>query len=267
MIYIKEKNLKDISLTSNNFAVLMDFDRTITTANSLGSWSVLENPNFMDPNFKEESKVLVDTYFPYELDYSISEEEKSHYMDEWYHKNMDLLFKYHLTYSALLDCIQDSNIEFHPGCKDFLKRLYELRIPVVILSAGIGNVITELLKQNDCLYSNIHITSNFIQFEDDNMLPFQDKMIHTSNKSIGLLPFDIKNEVLKRKYILLFGDLIEDLNMIKGEDVCNVLSFGFLEHRISENLEHYTNAFDVVLTPDSSFIDINEILNSLLKAN
>ena len=37
-----------------NFAILMDFDRTITSKDSLGSWSVLENPKFMCENFRTE---------------------------------------------------------------------------------------------------------------------------------------------------------------------------------------------------------------------
>lgn len=267
MLYIKDEKFKNISLSPNNFAVLMDFDRTITTSDSLGSWSILENPKFMNPEFKQKTKILVDTYYPYELDYSISEEEKAKYMVTWYQKNMDLLYEYNLTYSTLLNCVKDGNIKFHNGCKDFLKKLYELEIPVIILSAGIGNVIVEWLEQNNCLYSNIHITSNFIEFENDRMLPFEDKMIHTSNKSINRLPLNLKEEILSKDYILLFGDLIEDLNMLRGHNSSNVISFGFLENRVSENLHHYTKAFDVVLTGNSSFIDIDKILNKLLNAN
>lgn len=267
MLYIKEEKLKNISLTHNNFAVLMDFDRTITTGDSLGSWSILENPKFMNPEFKEKSNILLDTYYPYELDYTISEEEKANYMEIWYQKNMDLFYEYSLTYSTLLNCVKDSNMKFHKGCKDFLKKLYELNIPVIILSAGIGNVLTEWLKQNNSLYPNIHITSNFIKFENDKMLPFKDKMIHTSNKSIDRLPLDIKEKLLSKDYILLFGDLIEDLNMVKGYDLSKVISFGFLENRVNENLEHYKKAYDIVLTEEASFVEIDEILNKLINAN
>lgn len=267
MLYIKEQKLKSISLTPNNFSVLMDFDRTITTKDSLGSWSILENPKFMNPQFKEKTKILVNTYYPYELDYSISEEEKAKYMVEWYHKNMNLLYEYNLTYPILLNCVKDCNMKFHEGCKDFLNKLYKLNIPVIILSAGIGNVIEKWLEQNNCLYPNIHITANFIKFKNDKMLPFNDKMIHTSNKSIDKLPINFKKEILSKDYVLLFGDLIEDLNMLKGYNLSNILSFGFLEHRVNENLEHYRKAYDVVLTEDASFIDIDKILNKLINAN
>jgi 5'-nucleotidase len=265
MLYINEEKLKGFSLTKNNFAVLMDFDRTISTKDSLGSWSVLENPEFMNPEFKKQSQKLIDFYYPYELDYTIPDEIKFKYISQWYYKNMDYLYQYGLTQSILQNCVNNCNVEFHSGCKDFLNKMYLLNIPVIILSAGIGNVIVELLKQNDCLYPNINIISNFIKFENGNMLPFTDNIIHSSNKSIDLLPTDLKNNILSKDYFLLFGDLVEDLNMAKGIDASRVLSFGFLEKKVDENFEIYKNSFDVVLTNNSSYFDILPIIDSLVK--
>lgn len=264
MLYVDEKKLNAISLNRDNFAVLMDFDRTITSKDSLGSWSVLENPKFMDKEFKKKSKKLVDTYYPYELDYSISNDVKTKYLNEWYYKNMDLLYEYNLTKSILLNCINDCNANFHDGCKEFLDYMYKLNVPIIIISAGIGNVIIELLKKYGCLYSNIHVFSNFIQFENDKMVRFSDSMIHTSNKSMSVLPLNLQTEILSKDYILVFGDLVEDLDMAKGIDFNKVLSFGFLEHSIKENLDFYRQAFDVVLTDGSSFFEVQKILNNIL---
>jgi 5'-nucleotidase len=264
MLYINEDKLKSFLLNKNNFAVLMDFDRTISTTDSLGSWSVLENTNFMNPEFKTASQKLIDFYYPYELDYTIPDDIKCKYIAEWYYKNMNLLYEYGLTYSILLNCVKNCNVHFHNGCKEFLNQMYLLNIPVVILSAGIGNVIVEFLKQNDCFYPNISVISNFIKFENDKMLPFTDNMIHSSNKSIELLPLDLKNKILSKDYFLLFGDLVEDLNMAKGIDASRVLSFGFLEKKVDENFDIYNKSFDVVLTNGSSFNDILQIVNSLI---
>ena len=264
MLYINEEKLSHISLSKDNFAILMDFDRTITSKDSLGSWSVLENPKFMNENFRLESKKLVDIYYPYELDYSISNDVKAKYLNEWYYKNMDLLYEYNLTKSILLNCINDCNTKFHDGCKEFLYYMYKLNIPIIIISAGIGNVIIELLKKYDCLYSNINVFSNFIQFENDKMLHFSGNMIHTSNKSMSVLPLDLKTKILSKDYVLVFGDLIEDLDMAKSIDFNKVLSFGFLEYSIKENLNFYRQAFDVVLTDGSSFFEVQKILNNIL---
>ena len=50
-------------------------------------------------------------------------------------------------------------LTYRDGAKKFLKRMYELDIPVIIVSAGIGNIIVEFLKEEDDLYPNIHIIS------------------------------------------------------------------------------------------------------------
>ena len=96
------------------------------------------------------------------------------------------------------------------------------------------------------------------------MVRFSDNMIHTSNKSMSVLPLDLQNEFLSKDYVLVFGDLVEDLDMAKGIDFNKVLSFGFLEHSIKENLNFYRQAFDVVLTDGSSFFEVQNILNNIL---
>lgn len=90
MVYINEDKLSSIDLKDDNYYVVMDFDETITSANSINSWSVLENPNFINPNLKKESSKLVEKYYPIELDYTLDNATKSIYLEEWYYKNMDL---------------------------------------------------------------------------------------------------------------------------------------------------------------------------------
>lgn len=260
MVYINTNKLDNIHLKDDNFYVVLDFDATLTTSDSLGSWSVLENPNFMNPDFKVDSLKLVEKYYPIELDYSLDKDTKAIYMLEWYTKNMNLLYSYGLTYDILINCVKNSNIKLRDGVKDFLTFLYNKNIPVIILSAGIGNVIVEFLKLNNCFYGNIHITSNFIKFEDNLMLPFNDEMIHTSNKCIDRISFEVTKKIKDKDYILLFGDLIEDLNMVNKEDLSKTISFGFLERNVDKNFEFYKNSFDVVFTDNSSFYDVKDVL-------
>lgn len=264
MVYINDDKLNSIELTDNNFYVIMDFDETITTADSLNSWSILENPNFINSDLRKESSKLVEQYYPIELDYTLDDATKSIYLEEWYSKNMNLLYKFSLTNDILINCTNHSNVKFRSGFKSFLVNLYQKNIPVIILSAGIGNVITELLKANKCLYSNIHIISNFIKFDNNKMLPFNDKIIHTSNKDINVLPNDFANKIKDKSYILLFGNLIEDLNMVNKKDLYRTISFGFLEKNIDENINRYKNSYDVVLTDNSSFDIVRNILNDII---
>lgn len=265
MIYINEDKLNNIVLNDNNFYVIMDFDETITTSDSLNSWSILENPKFINPKLKNESSKLVEQYYPVELDYTLDDSTKSIYLEEWYYKNMDLLYKYNLTNDILVNCVKHSNNKFRNGFKSFFSSLYEKNIPVIVLSAGIGNVIIELFKLNNCFYDNIHVISNFIKFDNNKMLPFDDKIIHSSNKDINLLPTNFANKIKDKSYILLFGNLIEDLNMVNRKDLSKTISFGFLEKNADENLNRYRNSYDIVLTDNSSFYDVENILSNINK--
>ena len=51
-----------------------------------------------------------------------------------------------------------------------------------------------------------------------------------------------------------------DLKMISEEDNKNAITVGFLDEKIDENLVHYNKGFDIVLTNNSSFEDVNKIL-------
>ena len=95
------------------------------------------------------------------------------------------------------------------------------------------------------------------------MLPFNDKIIHSSNKHIETLPSNFLDKITNLPYILLFGNLIEDLNMINEQDLNKTISFGFLEKNVDVNLSKYKNSFDIVLTDNSSFNDVENILSSI----
>lgn len=260
MIYINEEKFKNICLNSNNFYVIMDFDKTITTSNGVDSWTILQNPSIMNPQFEKDSLLLYEKYGHLELDYSLDAITKSNYLKEWYLRIMDLTYFYGLTYDKFLACVKSGNMPFRYGFKKFLSDLHSYNVPVIILSAGIGNVISQSLKLNNCFYDNVHIISNFIKFENNKMLPFNDDIIYTSNKSIDRLPNCIFKEIKNKDYILLFGDLIDDLNMVHKEDLDKTISFGFLEKNIDNNFNIYKQYFDVVLTDNSSFDDVTKIL-------
>lgn len=263
MIYINEDKLKNINLNSNNFYVIMDFDKTMTTIDSDDSWTVIQNPNILDPKLSIESLKLADKYCPIEMDYTLAPDLKSKYMYDWCISVMKLYYKYNLTYDKLLECIKCGNVTLRRGLKELLLNFNKNNVPVIILSAGIGNVIKQVLILNNCFYDNIHIISNFFSFNDNALLPLGNSIIHTCNKRISNLPDNFEKEISSKEHILLFGDFIEDINMISKEDLYRTLSFGFLEKNVEVNLTSYRDAFDVVLTDNASFYDVINILENL----
>ena len=62
MIYRNSEKMKRVSLTKTNYAVLIDFDKTMTTMDSDDSWTVIQNPNFLNPDLSISSNKLAKKY-------------------------------------------------------------------------------------------------------------------------------------------------------------------------------------------------------------
>lgn len=261
MEYIDSQKIKKIEFTKNNFYVAIDFDKTITNENSFDSWDA--SGYALGNEYKEESNRNYKKYSPIELQYDISYEEKSKAMVEWYSSAMRLYYKYNLTEKKLIESINKSKLEFRDGAKEFLDDMHNKNIPVIILSAGIGNVIKLFLEKNGCYYDNITIISNFISFDQNgNIEKLNDDMIHTLNKNLNLhMTEEIAQKIEGKKYRLLFGDFVEDKNMVPKNEWDQTVSVGFLCKKVEENLEVFKNNFDVVLTgKDASFRVANELI-------
>lgn len=201
MKYIKEIKIK---LDKNNYFVAIDFDRTITAKESSDSWDA--TGKLLGTDFTKRMNELYEKYRPIELDYKITFEEKNAAMEKWYQECMNLYYEYHLTEEKLRESIKVSNLTFRKGAEKFLETMHKQNVPVIILSAGIGNVIVQFLKENNCYYDNIFVISNFIEFDKNgNMKYFDKNMIHTLNKTMdGHLPNILQQKLNQRPYKLLF---------------------------------------------------------------
>ena len=162
----------------------------------------------------------------------------------------------------LKESIDNSKLILREGAKDFLFKLYKNNIPVIIFSAGIGNVIEQCLKKEECYYNNITIISNFIKFDKNgNMIKFSDNMIHSLNKNIDKLSdYRLKEKIEEKEYRVVIGDLVEDIYMMGEYPESKSLKIGFLNKNVVENLEVYKKNFDIVLTEENSFYDIEKYI-------
>ena len=97
MIYINnEEKLKRINLKKDNFYVVADFDKTITEGSSNSTWGVMANAGELGEEYTRKRTELYKHYRPIEIDVSISDEEKSKYMDEWWKAHINLFYEYGL---------------------------------------------------------------------------------------------------------------------------------------------------------------------------
>jgi len=267
MLLIKDgtkERIKDWK--DDSIHVLTDFDRTITAGASESSWSVLSKSNLVSKEYVKERQDLYNYYRPIEIDESMDFEEKNKLMTEWWHKHINLFIKYKLSEDVIKEASNNLRVmSFRKGAKEFLENMHKRNIPVIIISAGIGNFVKEFLIKNECNFPNIYIVSNFIKFENKIATGVIGNVTHSLNKNEVFLPKEIKDIIKNRPNIILLGDSISDTLMAKENERNEALKIGFLEEKIEENKKYYEDTFDIVGINNVGFEDLAQEINILNK--
>lgn len=256
VIYIEKKDIFPIA-DYDNWYVVTDFDRTITNGHSMTSWSVLANSNLVSEDYIHDRDVLYKKYRPIEIDESMDFSKRCKLVSEWFLKHIQLFIKYQVKEELFLEAASNHQVmEFRKGAKEFLEFLNEHHVPVIIISAGIGNFIKLFLESNNCYYDNIYISSNMICFRDGIASFVEGSIIHSLNKNEVSLPDDIKNTLSKRNKVILLGDQISDLRMVDDSVHDEVLKIGFVTDGMEDNKEQYNKYFDLVYDIDEDYYDV-----------
>ncbi|MCE3050710.1 hypothetical protein HAX54_047927 [Datura stramonium] len=235
--------------------VIADFDATLTKywidgCRGQSSHSVLQQE---DPEFDDKRQKLYEYYHPLEFDPAIPLDEKTKLMEEWWGKTHALLIEGGVTYSAIQNSVAKATIAFRDGVIELFELLEEKGVPVLIFSAGLADIIEEVLKQKvHRSFKNVRIVSNRMVFDENGHLQsFKGKTIHVLNKNEHALDMaaplhdhcddvngldDEKSALKKRTNVLLLGDHIGDLGMSNGLDYETRISVGFL-FAIEPNLQ------------------------------
>ena len=261
MIYVNNEKIdKILSLKPEDICLVFDFDRTLTRGSSETSWSVIEKSDLINQEYIIQSRKLYDYYRKIEIDNSIDNNLKIKLMNEWIERQIELLSYYGVNERLFTKLTSGINkIKFRIGLDTFLKEINELNIPVIIISAGLGNIVKESLKQNNCLYENITIFSNMITFKNGNV-EIDGNIINSINKDKITISDDVKNKFNSKNTLILFGDQISDLQVAQNFNIPNKFSIGFLSIDTNVFFEEYKQKFDIVCTECESFGNINKLL-------
>lgn len=243
----------------NSYYVVADFDRTITSGSSKTSWSILAGSDLVPKEYIKERDAYYEIYRPIEIDETLEPEYRKEKVKEWFKLHIELFVKYKLTEEVFEKAARDLRImEFRVGAKEFLDYMHDIGVPVIIISAGIGNFIETFLKGNDCYHDNIYISSNKIIFKDGVASGVDKNIIHSLNKNEVSLPDEIKNKVSGRENVILLGDQTTDLLMVDETKHKDVLKIGFLTDQ--NNFEDYQDAFDIVIEENENYNDLKDVL-------
>jgi len=254
--------------------ILADFDRTLTRAfvddkEVPSVASVLRDGNYLTPDYAHKAQEFYDKYHPLEKDPNIPREEKKRLMAEWWIMHFGLLIKSGLNRKDIEKVVKSGKIKFRDGFSELANFLKDNNIPLVIMSsAALGQEsISQRLKQEGKLYSNIYIISNSFEWDENGkVVAVKQPIVHGGNKDETLVQnFPKIFRVIKdRRNIILLGDNLDDVGMVEGFDYDNLIKIGFLNENIEENLEYYKRNYDVIILNDSSMDCVNSLLGEMI---
>ncbi|MBN3271113.1 5NT3A nucleotidase, partial [Polyodon spathula] len=247
--------------------IITDFDMTLSKFSNNGKryptcHNVIDNCRMVTEECRKKLLQLKNTYYPIEIDPNLTVEEKFPFMVEWYFKSHTLLIEQGLQKDKLPQIVKESDACLREGYELFFDKLQEHSVPMFIFSAGLGDVLEEIIRQAGVYHPNVKVVSNFMDFDKHGVLKgFKGELIHVYNKHDGALKnTEYFKQLRDNCNIILLGDSLGDLNMADGvPNVENILKIGFLNDKVEELLEKYLDSYDIVLVKDETL----EVPNSI----
>nr|XP_056720663.1 7-methylguanosine phosphate-specific 5'-nucleotidase [Euleptes europaea] len=257
---------------ADHLQVISDFDMTLTRFGFNGrrcptSHNIIDNSQVISEEGKKKLADLLLYYYPIEIDPYRTVEDKLPLMVEWWTKAHSLLSQQKILKSDIAQMVKESDVMLRDGIKVFFDQLYQSRVPLFIFSAGVGDILEEIIRQAGVFHPNVNVVSNYMDFDDHGVLRgFKKPLIHIYNKNNTVLEnTEYFQQLCTRTNILLLGDSMGDLSMADGvANVENILRVGFLNDKVEERREKYIEAYDVVLEKDETMDVANGILQFIL---
>lgn len=269
-----QEKIKGLRLEETVF--IFDFDGTINkkyngTVKTPSIISIFRNENILNEEYSKQAHALMSLYQPIELDPSIPLETKIQKMEEWWQKHIHLLIKHKLSRKSIRKVSYHKSLIVRNGIIDLFSFAKDNGIPIIIFSAsGTGSdSIRFFLERHAILFENVTIISNRFEYKDDLVTAYIPPLIHALNKDeavLGLFP-EIHKMILERKDVLLFGDSMNDVNMVLDHNHRRVVRVGLLNEKDPEGkidlLQRFTEKFDLVIEDDKGLELVYNILLQL----
>jgi len=240
---------------ADNLIVITDFDATLTTGDSEQCHDLCAVSKVMPKEFRDKFAPLLDWAANPDIDGV-----------EWWDRAHALMVRFGVPKRQLIPrLVREAKMIPRPGALELLKRLEELDIPVLIVSAGLSDVIEEFLRQHGALSENITVCSNRLNYAAD-MTPksvapeppitsFTKAYAYSSSSSFF-------EQHASRKTVIVLGDSVTDVDASKNVPYDHLLSVGFLNSR-PDGLAH-AKAFDAVVLGDrGSLLPVADLIDEV----
>lgn len=257
---------------ASRLQVISDFDHTITRIHyqqkpCSSTYTILDSSPYIPEDCRIKARALHSNYYPIEIDPTISIKEKIPWMIEWYKQAHSVLQSSGLKRSDLAKMVESSDVMLRQSCETLFATLNKHQVPLLIFSAGLGDLVKEVLTHFGTFYPNMKLIANFMEFDEEGKVNgFKGDIIHMYNKSQSSIHnSDYFKQLEHRNNVILLGDSLGDLQMADGVlQSANILRIGFLNHKIEESLPRYLDSYDIVLIDDQTMNLINGLLTTVL---
>jgi len=148
-------------------------------------------------------------------------------------------------------CVAKSNVRLRSGVGTLLAWLEENSVPLIVVSAGIVQVIRAIIAADGrALPSTATVVANDADAEHPT--------VTSRTKAAALKQVEL-SPLCERPFVLVLGDKPSDLDVVTGLDpAAQLLKVGFT--RPGQDLEPMLVHFDVVLTDDAPMDFVNDLL-------
>ena len=264
---------------ANSLQIVLDWDRTCTVSGAPTSHGMLEA--LAPLSARLELKRMLDHYHPIEMDTTLTIAQRQPLMLEWYAKAHGLLVESELRRSSLRASCAAAVAGVGPSAVmrrelgALLDKAADAGVPVLIFSAGVADVIEELLRAwlaPRPLPPTLAVVGNRAHWaptaagDDEVLAGFDGELITMFNKGESALHGTHLYEALcARPYVLLCGDSLGDARMADGLPHAAVLRLGLLNAAdASPHLPAYAETFDAVYASQDSFAPLLDALTAII---
>lgn len=230
---------------------------------------VIESYKQFPESYREKAKQLKEKYMPIEFSSNLSSAEKEPHMIEWWTKSHELLTELGLKSDDISQMVEGAPIALRDGVEWFFVKLHEKKVPVLIISGGLGDLIKEVIDQQSTLYDNVTIVANFFKYNEEGvMVGFKEELLFGNNKKERTKDLPYFDKIKERTNVIVMGDLPDDAHVSDSPKNTEVtLTVGFLNEKVDEHLSNYMDAFDIVIVDDHSIELVDLLLIPILRAN
>ncbi len=202
------------TINKNNFWVITDFDRTVTTWESMTAFWAIETAASIPQILKDIQITNLHKYRPIEVNLEMNRDERDQHMRDWHDASMEAFYT-HLTQERFEDVLEHAvkGIELRQWMLEFAQKAHESWIPLIVNSAGISSVIERVLDHHD--FPRLWVHGNSLKFDSHGRFAWlsNTEAVHIDWKVWWALPQEFVDYFSNKTHILVMWDAVWDVKM------------------------------------------------------